>query len=204
MCGADRSWCAAVHRGVSAGDRMEHELGPNGTAIEGPWDEVIPCVRACMTQCTPMGAPRVYTTMKLNTRTDRTRPSRTRWPALNEHCRDEFCRCSVHSLASMSAVCSDRQRGESSLESCSACSSTTSRGASSRAASGHHLWPRSVLSSPRPVADHPLTCERLRRTPTPTGTTHRSRISATAGSPSREWICTRDVAGNKPEADQAA
>ena len=26
---------------------LTHQLGPNGTAIEGPWDEVMECVRAC-------------------------------------------------------------------------------------------------------------------------------------------------------------
>ena len=26
---------------------LVHELGPNGTAIEGPWDDVMKCVRAC-------------------------------------------------------------------------------------------------------------------------------------------------------------
>ena len=45
--------------------------GPNGTAIEGPWDEVMACVRSCHDAMHRMGAPRVYTTMKLNTRTDR-------------------------------------------------------------------------------------------------------------------------------------
>ena len=50
---------------------LSHQLGPNGTAIEGPWDEVMACVRSCHDAMHRMGAPRVYTTMKLNTRTDR-------------------------------------------------------------------------------------------------------------------------------------
>ena len=50
---------------------LDHELGPNGTAIEGPWEEVMACVRSCHDAMHRMGAPRVYTTMKLNTRTDR-------------------------------------------------------------------------------------------------------------------------------------
>ena len=50
---------------------LTHQLGPNGTAIEGPWDEVMDCVRACHAELHGMGAPRLYTTLKLNTRTDR-------------------------------------------------------------------------------------------------------------------------------------
>tara|TARA_B100001063_G_C16489453_1_gene416651 strand:+ start:192 stop:443 length:252 start_codon:yes stop_codon:yes gene_type:complete len=50
---------------------LNHELGPNGTAIEGPWDEVMACVRCCHDALHNMGVPRVYTTLKLNTRTDR-------------------------------------------------------------------------------------------------------------------------------------
>ena len=50
---------------------LVHELGPNGTAIEGPWDDVMDCVRACHIAMHDMGVPRVYTTLKLNTRIDR-------------------------------------------------------------------------------------------------------------------------------------
>ena len=47
------------------------ELGPNGTAIEGDWDEVFECVRKCHEKIHSKGAPRIYTTMKVNTRTDK-------------------------------------------------------------------------------------------------------------------------------------
>ena len=50
---------------------LVHELGPNGTAIEGPWNDVMDCVRACHDAMHDMGVPRVYTTLKLNTRIDR-------------------------------------------------------------------------------------------------------------------------------------
>ena len=56
-----------------------HELGPNGTAIEGPWDDVMECVRACHDALHGMGVPRIYTTLKLNTRIDR---QPTRWSRL--------------------------------------------------------------------------------------------------------------------------
>ena len=50
---------------------LTHQLGPNGTAIEGHWDAVMDCVRACHDALHAMGAPRIYTTLKLNTRIDR-------------------------------------------------------------------------------------------------------------------------------------
>jgi len=50
---------------------LDHELGPNGTAIEGEWDEVFACIQACHAAVHDRGAPRVYTTLKVNTRTDR-------------------------------------------------------------------------------------------------------------------------------------
>lgn len=50
---------------------LEHELGPNGTAIEGDWDAVFACVKACHEAVHRLGAPRIYTTLKVNTRNDR-------------------------------------------------------------------------------------------------------------------------------------
>ena len=50
---------------------LTHQLGPNGTAIEGPWDEVMACLRACHDELHRMGAPRIYSTVNLNTRSDR-------------------------------------------------------------------------------------------------------------------------------------
>jgi len=50
---------------------LDYELGPNGTAIEGEWEEVFACVRACHQAVHDSGAPRIYTTLKINTRIDR-------------------------------------------------------------------------------------------------------------------------------------
>ena len=51
--------------------KLEYELGPNGTAIEGEWDQVFECVKKCHEAVHSKGAPRVYTTLKVNTRTDK-------------------------------------------------------------------------------------------------------------------------------------
>ena len=50
---------------------LTHELGANGTAIEGEWGEVFKCVRKCHEQIHDKGVPRIYTTIKLNTRIDK-------------------------------------------------------------------------------------------------------------------------------------
>ena len=50
---------------------LVYELGPNGTAIEGEWDNVFDCVKECHEQLHQLGVVRVFTTLKVNTRTDR-------------------------------------------------------------------------------------------------------------------------------------
>jgi uncharacterized protein (TIGR00106 family) len=47
-------------------------LHANGTNIEGEWDKVFAAVRRCHEAVHAMGAPRIFTVMKLGTRTDRT------------------------------------------------------------------------------------------------------------------------------------
>ncbi|MGB5240099.1 MAG: MTH1187 family thiamine-binding protein [Prochlorococcaceae cyanobacterium] len=46
-------------------------LHPNGTAIEGEWAPVFKAIEACHQAVHDMGCPRIYTTAKVNTRTDR-------------------------------------------------------------------------------------------------------------------------------------
>tara|TARA_Y100001978_G_C23372865_1_gene281773 strand:+ start:210 stop:503 length:294 start_codon:yes stop_codon:yes gene_type:complete len=50
---------------------LTHELGANGTAIEGNWEEVFECIRKCHEKIHEKGAPRIYTTIKVNTRIDK-------------------------------------------------------------------------------------------------------------------------------------
>ena len=50
---------------------LKYELGPNGTAIEGDWEDVFKCIRCCHEEVHRLGADRIYATIKLNTRTDR-------------------------------------------------------------------------------------------------------------------------------------
>ena len=50
---------------------LEYEPGPNGTAIEGEWDKVFKCLKKCHEVLHSKGVPRIYTTLKVNTRTDK-------------------------------------------------------------------------------------------------------------------------------------
>ena len=50
---------------------LEHTLHAYGTNVEGEWDAVFAAVRRCHETVHDMGAPRVFTTLKIGTRTDR-------------------------------------------------------------------------------------------------------------------------------------
>ncbi len=47
------------------------QLHANGTNIEGDWDTVFAAVKRCHTAVHEMGAPRITTTIRLGTRTDK-------------------------------------------------------------------------------------------------------------------------------------
>jgi uncharacterized protein (TIGR00106 family) len=50
---------------------LEHHLHAYGTNIEGDWDAVMACVKACHEAVHAQGAPRITTTLKIGTRIDR-------------------------------------------------------------------------------------------------------------------------------------
>ncbi|MDN3523806.1 MTH1187 family thiamine-binding protein [Halomonas sabkhae] len=50
---------------------LDYRLHAYGTNVEGPWDEVMAVVKRCHEVVHDMGAPRITTTMKISTRTDR-------------------------------------------------------------------------------------------------------------------------------------
>ncbi len=50
---------------------LEIQLHANGTNIEGGWDEAFAAIKRCHEAVHEMGAPRIATTIKLGTRTDR-------------------------------------------------------------------------------------------------------------------------------------
>jgi len=50
---------------------IKHELHANGTNLEGDWSEVMMTIYECQVRLHEMGVPRISTTIKLSTRTDR-------------------------------------------------------------------------------------------------------------------------------------
>lgn len=63
-------YVAACHE-VITGAGLKSSLHAYGTNIEGDWDTVFKAVKACHEKVHGMGAPRITTTIKLGTRTDR-------------------------------------------------------------------------------------------------------------------------------------
>ncbi len=50
---------------------LKTELHASGTNVEGPWDQVFAAIKRCHEVVHEMGAPRVSTTLRIGTRTDR-------------------------------------------------------------------------------------------------------------------------------------
>ncbi len=63
-------YVAACHEIIKAAG-LESQLHAYGTNIEGDWDQVFAVVKACHEKIHDMGAPRITTTIKAGTRTDR-------------------------------------------------------------------------------------------------------------------------------------
>jgi uncharacterized protein (TIGR00106 family) len=67
----------SVSEYVAACEKVLKEAGLNtklhayGTNIEGEWDEVFAAIKKCHEVVHEMGAPRITTTLKFGTRTDR-------------------------------------------------------------------------------------------------------------------------------------
>ena len=64
---------------------LDYELGPSGTALEGEWEEVFDCVQACHMRVHELGASRIYTTLKINTRSDRNQSFREKVPKVKSY-----------------------------------------------------------------------------------------------------------------------
>ena len=50
---------------------LSHSMHAYGTNVEGEWDAVMAVLKTCHEKIHALGAPRIHTTVKLGTRTDR-------------------------------------------------------------------------------------------------------------------------------------
>ena len=64
------AYIAACERIIEAAG-LSAQLHPYGTVIEGDWDAVFAVVKQCHERVHAMGAPRVFASLKVGTRTDR-------------------------------------------------------------------------------------------------------------------------------------
>jgi uncharacterized protein (TIGR00106 family) len=69
--GVSLSEYVAACENLLAQSGLTYELHANGTNIEGEWDAVFAAVKQCHEIVHRMGAPRIFTTLKVGTRTDR-------------------------------------------------------------------------------------------------------------------------------------
>ena len=67
---------------------LKHEMHMYGTNIEGEWDEVMAAVKKCHEIVHEMGAPRISTTIRLGTRTDRNQTMEDKINSVNEKLSD--------------------------------------------------------------------------------------------------------------------
>ena len=77
-------WVAICHELIQESG-LAFELGPNGTAIEGDWDEVFACIKRCHERLHGEGVPRIHATLRVNTRVDREQSFRDKVPSV-ERC----------------------------------------------------------------------------------------------------------------------
>ena len=82
------SYIAACEK-VLSGAGLKTALHSYGTNIEGEWDEVFAAVKRCHELVHEMGAPRITTTIKLGTRTDRTQTMEDKVRSVQEKLRTE-------------------------------------------------------------------------------------------------------------------
>lgn len=69
--GVSLSRYVAICQQVLSQSRLSFQMHANGTGVEGEWDEVFSAIQQCHEAIHAAGAPRISTTIRLDTRTDR-------------------------------------------------------------------------------------------------------------------------------------
>ncbi len=85
----------SLSRYVAACERILAEAGlnpqlhANGTNVEGEWEAVFGALRRCHEEVHRMGAPRITTTIRLGTRTDREQSMADKVRSVQDRLREE-------------------------------------------------------------------------------------------------------------------
>ncbi len=69
--GVSVSKYVAVCEKIISDARLKSTLHANGTNIEGDWDEVFSAIKRCHEVIHEMDAPRIFTSLRINTRIDK-------------------------------------------------------------------------------------------------------------------------------------
>lgn len=69
--GVSLSAYVAACEKILAQTPLDYSLHANGTNIEGEWDIVFAAIKQCHETIHQMGAPRIFTVLKMGTRTDK-------------------------------------------------------------------------------------------------------------------------------------
>ena len=69
--GVSVSQYVAACQTILADAGLQHQLHAWGTNIEGEWDDVFAAIKRCHQRVHEIGAPRITTSIKVGTRTDR-------------------------------------------------------------------------------------------------------------------------------------
>jgi uncharacterized protein (TIGR00106 family) len=69
--GVSLSKYVAACEGILSQTGLKTELHSNGTNLQGDWDAVFLAIKQCHEEVHRLGAPRIFTTIHVGTRTDR-------------------------------------------------------------------------------------------------------------------------------------
>ena len=68
---------------IFAAAGLNHQMHSYGTNVEGDWDEVMAAIKKCHETVHQMGAPRIGTTIRMGTRTDRVQSMQDKIDSVN-------------------------------------------------------------------------------------------------------------------------
>ena len=68
---------------IFAAAGLNHQMHAYGTNVEGDWDEVMAAIKKCHETVHEMGAPRIGTTIRMGTRTDRAQSMQDKIDSVN-------------------------------------------------------------------------------------------------------------------------
>ncbi|KAJ3328073.1 hypothetical protein HDU76_010630 [Blyttiomyces sp. JEL0837] len=82
--GASVSKEVAICQKIIKSSGLKYEMHANGTNIEGEWDDIMNVIKRCQIAVHEAGAPRISTSIKIGTRTDKASSMEDKVKVVNE------------------------------------------------------------------------------------------------------------------------